>query len=73
MNEKKINYTVNWSEEDQEYVGGSPQYPSLSWLDQNPDLAYAGIRRLIADIEEDMARTGEETPNELRNDHTPNQ
>lgn len=40
---------VRWSEEDQEYVATHPSYPSLSWLDADPDEARRGLKRLMAD------------------------
>lgn len=40
---------VRWSEEDQEYVATHPSYPSLSWLDEDPNEARRGLKKLMAD------------------------
>ena len=42
-------YQVAWSEEDQEYVGRCVEFPSLSWLDTDPNEALSGIRRIVAE------------------------
>ena len=55
-------YRVTWSHEDQEHVGLCAEFPSLSWLAASPDEALAGIRKLVRDILEDMAATGERPP-----------
>ena len=61
MTEDKINYTVFWSDEDPEYAGASPQFPSLSWIDKDPDQAYAGIRKLVAKALQDSKHSDQET------------
>ena len=58
-------YRVEWSPEDQEYVGPCSGFPSLSWLAKSDDLAFAGIRALIADVVADMERNGETIPEPL--------
>ena len=55
-------YRVTWSPEDQEHVGLCVEFPSLSWLAASPDEALAGIRKLVFDILEDLATTGERPP-----------
>ena len=40
-------YTVQWSEEDREYVAICSAYPSLSYLSRSPDKAFRGIRSLV--------------------------
>ena len=40
----RYTYRVTWSEEDQEHVGLCAEFPSLSWLEKNPEKALAGIR-----------------------------
>ena len=55
-------YRVTWSPGDQEHVGLCAEFPSLSWLAGSPDEALAGIRKLVCDILEDMAATGERPP-----------
>jgi hypothetical protein len=43
-------YRVEWSDEDNEWVGVCPELPSLSWLDQDKGKALAGIERLVRDV-----------------------
>ena len=59
---KKYTYRIIWSEEDQEFIGLCAEYPSLSWLDPDPDNALKGIRSIVRDCIEDMSRTGEDIP-----------
>ena len=35
----KFTYRVSWSEEDQEYVGLCAEFPRISWLKPNPEVA----------------------------------
>ncbi len=58
----RYSYRVTWSEEDQEYVGLCVEFPSLSWLDQNPEAALAGIRQMVADAVKDMKANKEMPP-----------
>lgn len=55
-------YRVIWSEEDKEYVGFCAEFPSLSWLAQSPEDALHGIREVVAEVIEDMKKTGEPIP-----------
>ncbi len=55
-------YRVQWSEEDQEYVGLCAELPSLSWLAKTPGAALNGIRRLVAETLVEMVRSGETPP-----------
>jgi predicted HicB family RNase H-like nuclease len=59
----RYTYRVTWSEEYQEYVGLGVEFPSLSWLDENPEAALAGIRKVVADVIKDM-KANKETPPE---------
>jgi hypothetical protein len=43
-------YRVEWSAEDNEWVGLCHELPSLSWLDPNKSKALAGIERLVRNI-----------------------
>lgn len=45
------NFTTEWSEEDQEFVGTCLEYPSLSHLDKDQEEALNGIMRLVELIE----------------------
>jgi predicted HicB family RNase H-like nuclease len=56
----RYTYRVTWSEEDQEYVGLCAEFPSLSWLDQTPETALKGIRKVVEDVIEAVKRSGEE-------------
>lgn len=52
-------YRVTWSVEDNEYVGLCAEFPSLSWLAKTPEGALKGIRKVVAEVIEDMKKTGE--------------
>lgn len=43
----KHTYTILWSEEDQEYVGICPDFPSLSWLSPTQEGALRGIKSVV--------------------------
>ena len=58
-------YRITWSEEDQEYVGLCLEFPLLSWLASQPEDAFAGIRRAVADALQDMGSAGEAAPEPL--------
>ncbi len=58
----RYTYRVTWSEEDQEHVGLCAEFPSLSWLEKNPEKALAGIRKLVKSCVADMATNKEEIP-----------
>ena len=58
-------YRVTWSEEDQEYVGLCAEFSSLSWLDQTPEEALKGIRKIVADVVTDLVSNGESVPEPL--------
>lgn len=42
-----VSYEVSWSEEDQEWVATTAQYPSLSWLGDSPIAALDGLMHLL--------------------------
>ena len=58
----RYTYRVIWSEDDNEYVGLCAEFPSLSWLAGNPEAALKGIRKVVADVVEDMRNKGESVP-----------
>ena len=58
-------YRVTWSEDDAEYVGLCAEFPSLSWLDQTPETALRGVRKLVAETIEEMQANGESVPEAL--------
>lgn len=45
--------TVEWSEVDGEYVALHKGFPSLSWLESDPEAAYEGILALLEEVEAD--------------------
>ena len=47
----RYTYRVTWSEEDQEHVGLCVEFPSLSWLAEDPEQALQGIRQLVQTIQ----------------------
>ena len=59
---EKFTYRITWSDEDGEFVGLCAEFPGLSWLATSPDDALKGIRSVIDDCVQDMARNGEEIP-----------
>jgi predicted HicB family RNase H-like nuclease len=63
----RYTYRITWSADDEEYVGLCAEFPSLSWLAPDPDLALQGIRQLVADVVEDMLRNKEQIPESISN------
>lgn len=61
----RYTYRITWSDEDQEYAGLCVEFPSLSWLDENPEAALAGIRGVVAKVVEDMKANSETPPEPL--------
>jgi predicted HicB family RNase H-like nuclease len=62
LNNDRYTYRITWSEDDQEYVGLCVEFPSLSWLAENPEAALAGIRDVVAEVVMDMQEQGETIP-----------
>jgi predicted HicB family RNase H-like nuclease len=58
-------YRVTWVEEDGEYVGLCAEFPSLSWLASEPEVALQGIRQVVADVVADLQANGESIPEPL--------
>jgi predicted HicB family RNase H-like nuclease len=58
----KYTYRVTWSEADGEFVGLCAEFPSLSWLAASPEEALTGVRSVVKECVEDMARNGENIP-----------
>lgn len=61
----KYAYRVVWSEDDKEYVGLCAEFPSLSWLDKSQDTAFKGIRKLVAEVVDDLKAQHELIPEPL--------
>ena len=62
-------YRITWSAEDKEYVGLCAEFPSLSWLAKAPEVALKGIRKVVAEVVEDMKKAGESIPEPIANRH----
>ena len=62
MNPDHYAYRIIWSAEDEEFVGLCAEFPSLSWLEQTQHEALSGIRQLVAEVSEDMSKSGESPP-----------
>ncbi|MEV0947868.1 antitoxin HicB [Rhodococcus sp. NPDC049939] len=56
-----------WSEDDGEYVGTCPSFPSLSWLAPTEAEALEGIRAVVAEVVADL-ETDESIPVPLESD-----
>jgi hypothetical protein len=50
MAERRTDYRVVWSAEDNQHVGLCDGFPSLSWLEDTPDAAIAGRKRVVAEV-----------------------
>lgn len=61
----RYTYRVYWSDEDNEYIGLCLEFPSLSWLDETPELALEGVRTVVADVVDDLSTNGEDIPEPL--------
>lgn len=55
-------YRVAFSAEDGEFVGTVAEFPSLSWLAESKQGAFAGIGAVVADVLDDMVANGEAVP-----------
>lgn len=60
--EGRYSYHVEWSIEDQAFVGRCDAFPSLSWLDPDENQAYSGIEKLVFEVVQDMADNDEIVP-----------
>ncbi len=65
----RYTYRVTWSEEDKEYVGLCAEFSSLSWLARTPEAALKGIRKVVADVVEDMQENEEPIPDPIASRH----
>jgi predicted HicB family RNase H-like nuclease len=62
IKDDRYTYRVTWSEDDNEYVGLCAEFPSLSWLAKEPEIALKGIRKLVEEVKADMEKEGEPVP-----------
>lgn len=51
-------FTVEFSQEDGEYLARASAYPSLSYLAETPEAALRGIRNAVQEAEKDDGSTG---------------
>lgn len=58
----QYSYRVQWSKEDNEYVGTCDELPGLSWLDELSAQALAGIRKVVGEAVADMRANGMDLP-----------
>lgn len=58
----RYTYRVTWSEDDQEHVGLCTEFPSLSWLEETPEKALSGIRKIVHDCILDLQSENEVIP-----------
>jgi len=65
----KYTYRVTWSEEDQEFIGLCAEFTSLSWLDESPEQALAGIRKVVQQSIKDMKANSEDIPAPIASKH----
>jgi predicted HicB family RNase H-like nuclease len=61
----RYTYRVTWSQADSEYVGLCAEFPSLSWMHKTPEGALKGIRKLVAEVIQDLLAEGESNPEPL--------
>ena len=48
------NYSVQWSTEEEEYVGFCAEYSGLSWFASTPEEALSGILKIVRDADDIM-------------------
>ena len=62
MNINHYTYRVTWSSDDNEHLGLCAEFPSLFWLTPSPEKALSGIRKVVAEVVEEMTASGESVP-----------
>jgi predicted HicB family RNase H-like nuclease len=62
-------YRVTWSPEDGEHLGLCAEFPSLSWLADDPVAALQGVRRIVSEVVAEMQASGEAIPIPLAEKH----
>jgi predicted HicB family RNase H-like nuclease len=55
-------FRIEWSKEDNEYVGLCTELPSVSWLAPTREGALQGIKKVVCEILADMKKHGEVPP-----------
>jgi hypothetical protein len=59
---KHYKYSVEWSEEEQEWMGTCDKFPLLSHFDKTITSAIFGIVGLVSTVVSDMEKNGEILP-----------
>ena len=54
------NASVRFSDEDQEWVATTSDFPSLWWLAATPSEALSGLESLVAEVQEDLVAERDE-------------
>ena len=62
LEQDRYTYRVTWSAEDEEYLGLCAEFPSLSWLANNPEDTLQGIRQVVAEVVVDLETNNESVP-----------
>ncbi len=62
LKDDRYTYRITWSPDDQEYVGLCVEFPSLSWLAESPEASLDGIRKIVAEVVQDMSSKEESPP-----------
>ncbi|MCJ1698872.1 antitoxin HicB [Rathayibacter festucae] len=55
---ERCTYRVQWSPEDEQFLGTVVEFPSLSWAADSSAEAFSGIRLIVADVLADLAGAG---------------
>lgn len=58
----KYSYNVEWSAEDEQFVGTVQEFPSLSWLADTPEAALAGIHQIVTEAVLILRKQGRKVP-----------
>jgi predicted HicB family RNase H-like nuclease len=58
----RYSVVVAWSDEDDEYVATSPEWPDLSWLGASEPEAIRGLRTVIGEAIQVLAEQGSSIP-----------
>ncbi len=58
----RYTYRITWSPDDQEYAGLCVEFGSLSWLAESPEASLDGIRKIVAEVVQEMSSKGESPP-----------
>lgn len=62
MSNDHYTYRIIWSADDNEHVGLCAEFPSLSWLDETPQMALSGIQKIVSETIQDLMNNNEPIP-----------